>query len=960
MRNIYWGAFLSLFSWVFAQNPVSPTSATVRMDAYEQRIRELPQSLVADVPLRNIGPTIMSGRVVDVEVNPQDPTQFYVAYASGSVFFTQNNGASFQPIFDDQATPTIGDIAVDWARKVIWVGTGESNSSRSSYAGTGVYRSSDGGKTWQHLGLSDTHHIGRVVLHPQNPNVVWVAALGHLYSPNAERGVFKTEDGGKTWKKVLFINEDTGAIDLTPDPKNPNTLYAAMWYRTRRAWNFVESGETSGIYKSVDGGKTWALLTKEGAGFPTGKGVGRIGLATSADGKWIYALLDNQFRRPKKEASSEEGLTKDRLRAMTKEAFLALKPEDVKTYLSKYRFPKSYTVERITQMVERDEIKPEALVTYLEDANQQLFDTDVIGAELYRSSDGGKTWKKTHDGYLDETYFTYGYYFGNVRVSPQNPEQVYILAYMITTSKDGGKTFQSLNGPNVHADHHALWANPNRAGHLINGNDGGLNISYDNGETWFKINTPSVGQFYTVTYDMAKPYRVYGGLQDNGVWFGPSDYEMKPFAWMDEGRYPYQSIGGGDGMQVQVDFRDNKTVYYGSQFGFYQRRNTETGAVQSVRPRHQLGERPLRFNWQTPILLSRHHQDILYFGAQKLFRSMDQGATFEAISDDLTGGAQAGNVPYGTLTTLDESPLQFGLIYTGSDDGLIHVTQDGGVTWQRISDSLPQHLWVSRVRASRFEKGTVYATLNGYRWDHFAAYVYQSKDFGKTWTRLGLNLPQEPVNVILEDPVHSEFLYVGTDLGVYASLDGGNTFHAFQEGFPHTPVHDLAIQPEAQELIVGTHGRSLFTLDLTPIHALTAEVLAKGLYMLPAGKVTLRDDWGKRTSMFGKVNEPVQTLQYYAQKAGELTVQVKDPEDKLLKTWKTTARMGLNRLSYDLTMTQDAAENAAPAENGLYYLKQGVYTITISGWGTSAETKLQIVKPDARKEPEPDDDGEPD
>nr|WP_243663911.1 hypothetical protein [Rhodothermus marinus] len=589
------------------QAPVPPTPADVRLRSYQERMARVERSLVRNVPFRSIGPTIMSGRVVDVDVNQDDPTEFYVAYASGGLWKTENNGISFRPLFDREATMTIGDIAVDWAHgEIIWVGTGESNSSRSSYAGTGVYRSTDGGRTWEHLGLAETHHIGRIVIHPDDPNTVWVAAVGHLYSPNPERGVYKTTDGGRTWRRVLYVDDNTGAIDLAIDPTNPNVLYAAMWHRERRAWNFVEAGPGSGLFKSTDGGETWQRLNVEGSGFPTGEGVGRIGLALYPKNPQIlYALLDNQYHRSEEEAE-QPALTKKDFLEMSREAFLALSDDSLEAFLRENGFPREYTAKRVKEMVRRGEIEPRALYDYLTDANQELFETPVIGAEVYRSDDGGRTWRRTHEGYLDIVYFSYGYYFGQIRVDPNDPDHVYIMGVPILVSDDGGRTWRSINEENVHVDHHALWVNPNRPGHLVNGNDGGVNLTYDDGQTWFKANTPPVGQFYSVAVDSARPYNVYGGLQDNGVWVGPSTYEFS-YEWYAEGRYPYERLLGSDGMQVQVDPRTNDIVYAGFQFGNYFRIERKTGRRVPIKPRHKLGERPLRFNWETPIFLSRHH-----------------------------------------------------------------------------------------------------------------------------------------------------------------------------------------------------------------------------------------------------------------------------------------------------------------------------------------------------------------
>jgi photosystem II stability/assembly factor-like uncharacterized protein len=460
-------------------------------------------------------------------------------------------------------------------------------------------------------------------------------------------------------------------------------------------------------------------------------------------------------------------------------------------------------------LVKQDKITPITLVEYLEDANSLLFDTQVIGAEVYKSLDGGKTWTKTHKGYLNNLFNTYGYYFGQIRVSDINPQKVYILGVPALKSEDGGETWRSFDGDNVHGDHHALWLDPKMEGHLVLGNDGGLNITYDDGKHWIKCNQPSVGQFYSVALDMEQPYNVYGGLQDNGVWVGPSTY-VPGTGWQSSGSYPFKSILGGDGMQVAVDTRDNATCYAGFQFGnYYKLSRTDDEIQESIQPKHELGERPYRWNWETPIHLSVHNQDILYMGAERVFRSFNQGKNFTAISGDLTKGGKKGDVSYGKLVSLHESPLQFGLIYAGSDDGYIHVTRDGGQNWKRISDQLPEDLWVSSLQASKYEQGRVYAALNGYRWDQFDSYVYVSQDFGEHWQRIALDLPAEPVNVVKEDPVNPEIIYIGTDQGLYVSLDRG--VHTMVLGdLPPVAVHDLAIHPRDHEIVVATHGRSFY------------------------------------------------------------------------------------------------------------------------------------------------------
>jgi len=911
------------------------------------------QSPFAKIPFENVGPTVMSGRVVDLAVNPENPTHFYVAYASGGLWETKNNGTTFQAIFDNQAVMTIGDIAVDWKTGKIWIGTGENNSSRSSYAGNGIYTSINNGETWEHQGLPESHHIGRILLHPENSEIAWVAALGHLYSPNKERGIYKTTDGGKTWKQTLFVQEDAGAIDLIMHPQNPKELYVAIWERSRRAWNFVESGKSSGIYKSIDGGENWTLVTTEKSGFPTGEGVGRIGLDIYNNGKEtvIYAVLDNQFRREKEadKTKDEEPLSIDELEQMTKAQFLKIKKERIEQYLKSQGFPKKYDVETVIELVENNTIEPRALVDYVKDANTALFDTPVIGAEVYRSTNGGASWKKCNDDYIDDLYYSYGYYFGQIRVAPQDEKQVYIMGVPILKSNDGGKTFESISAPNVHADHHALWCNPKQQGHLINGNDGGVNISYDNGENWIKCNSPAVGQFYAVNVDNAEPYNIYGGLQDNGVWVGSSNYKAST-AWHQSGHYGYKTIMGGDGMQIQIDNRDNNTVYTGYQFGNYFRINKTTGVSQYIQPKHELGEQKLRFNWQTPILLSSHNQDILYLGSNKLHRSFNKGDDFKTISADLTKGGKKGDVAYGTLTSISESIFQFGLIYTGSDDGKVQVTKDGGQTWTDVSITMPKDMWVSRVQASKHNKSTVYLALNGYRWDDFGAYIYKSDDYGDTWQQIGINVPRAPVNVILEDPVNPSLLYVGTDNGLYVSLDKGVVFLKMGD-LANAPVHDLVIQPSTNDLIVGTHGRSIYKRNIKELQELTAAILEKEFHVFKIKNRKHNKRWGSSWSKWATANEPSINIPIFIKNARKIKLEIKDETGKTVAKQSYNLDKGLQYLNYDLS-TKDKSIDVA--KNGKRYLKAGKYTLIFKPkLGEKVEMEWEITERKRQHEPKP-------
>ncbi len=563
-----------------------------------------------------------------------------------------------------------------------------------------------------------------------------------------------------------------------------------------------------------------------------------------------------------------------------------------------------------------------------------------------------------NEDFIDFLYNSYGYYFGQVRVSPQDPEKIYLLGVPILKSEDGGRTFTGINGDNVHSDHHALWVNPHREGHLVLGNDGGLNISWDDGETWTKQNNIPVGQFYSVAVDMAQPYNVYGGLQDNGVWMGPHTYTQST-RWHSSGQYPFKSIMGGDGMQVAVDTRDNKTVYTGFQFGNYYRVNTASGDRKSITPKHELGARPYRWNWETPIWLSVHNQDIFYMGANKLLRSFNQGDDFAEISEDLTGGGKKGDVPFGTLTTVHESPLKFGLIYTGSDDGYVHVTRDGGYAWKRINDGLPQGLWVASVQASAYEEGRVYLSLNGYRNDHFEPYCYISEDYGDNWKRIGTDLPDEPVNVLKEDPKNENILYAGTDHGAYISLDRGASFMAFGKSLPDVPVHDLVVHPRESHLILATHGRSFYKADVKEVQELTVEMRSLELVAFDIDDVRYSERWGSRFANWREPNTPEAKFAVYSKDPGEAVLQIRNGDDLILKEWNAQLNKGLNFIPYDFSIDADQASSLAEklnkevkkekdrieikkADDGKYYLMPAEYEFVVRRAGATASNSFQV------------------
>ncbi len=963
-------AILFLSTAAHAQRKSQPKQTSPTATSGIERLQSLSNARLAanespwrELPARCIGPTVMSGRVVDLDVNPNNAHHFYVAYASGGLWVTRNNGVSFEAVFDNEAVMTIGDIAVDWAHgEAIWIGTGEVNSSRSSYAGVGVYRvlpvqQPDGTFRYkaEHKGLPDTHHIGRVVVHPSNPNILWVASLGPLYTSGGQQGVFKTTDGGATWKQTLTPAEGCGAVDLVIDPMNANVLYAATWNRARSAWNFKGEGTGSAVWSSIDGGNTWKMMSHNAdgktafAGAVPADSLGRIGLALhhSLAGHTLYAFIDNHAHRPDTAMKkTDESIKKDVFIAMTAEALQALPDSVLERFLRDNRFEKKHTAASIKADVKAAKLKPAALYDYLYNANEDLFNTPIVGAEVYACNPEKAEWKRTHTDYLDDVVFTYGYYFGMIRVSPSDPKKLYIAGVPIIKSSDGGATWKGINPGNVHVDHHALWINPSNPNHLINGSDGGVQISFDDGATYVNCNSPAVGQFYTVQVDDAKPYNVYGGLQDNGVWYASS--RTKPNEdWRITGHNDFEEIMGGDGMQVMVDTRDNNTLYTGYQFGNYSRVKLKEEDYVDLLVRHTLGERPLRWNWQTPILLSKFNQDILYICSNKVHRSTDKGETFTTLSDDLTMGERAGNVPFGSLTCIDESKLQFGLLAVGSDDGRVHVSPDNGYTWNDVSAGLPGNLWVTRVQFSSHVKSRIYVAMNGYRNDHFEAHIFLSEDTGKNWRSVAGNLPKECVNVLREDSKHKDLLYAGTDHGLYVTTNGGAKWETLCADLPAVAVHDLAVQEREEDLVVGTHGRSIWIVNVEPLREFMAQKKEYPLLLsMPALK--WRGDWGGNWSKWLEPNLPVSPVAVFSEATMKVKIEVHGPDSLWLTSLGDVQLMaGYNLVSFDASLPesrvkslQDAINRGKDmadqvqirrADNGLYYLPKGQYTVVLLG-----------------------------
>ncbi|MEW5982251.1 MAG: hypothetical protein AB1806_07755 [Acidobacteriota bacterium] len=822
----------------------------------------IPASVVKATAFRAIGPTRQSGRFVDFAVPLQDTAIIYAATGSGGLWKSVNHGHSWVPIFDDQPVISIGDIAVAPSNpNIVWVGTGEHTSSRSTYWGDGVYLSTDAGKTWTNMGLKNSHHIGRIVIDPKDPNIVYVASLGPLYSQGGERGVFKTVDGGRTWAKSLTVTadgRDVGAADLVMDPKNPKVLYAAAYDKERLPWTFNLAGPGSGIYKTTDAGRTWTKLT---VGLPGGM-LGRIGLTVyPKNPRILYANIENG----NKPGMSDE----DRLKEL--------------------REGKS--------------------------------SSGMIGEEVYRSDDAGKTWKKVSPE-KQRVGGGPGYYYMQIIVDPNNAEHVYVLTVGVTHSTDGGKTWSrpfQFGG-----DNHALWIDPANSRHMLLGYDHGMGITFDEGATWYHPDELPLAQFYAVGYDMMVPYNVAGGLQDNGSVRGPSTKRGGgPIVFED-----WKRVGGGDGMYNVFDTVTNRYLYNESQFGPITRIDLYTGETKSIR--HQ--DQTLRYNWNAPILVSPHDSNVIYHAANKLLKSTYRGEGWVEISPDLTtndpkklttGKGGDGNIQYCTITAIDESPVVRDVLWAGTDDGNVWVTKDGGKSWTKLNDKIPNNpgYWVSRVVASHHAPGTAYVTFTGMRNDDFRPFVYKTTDFGATWTSIAGNLPDKPVNVIREDPINPNLLFVGADFGLYASIDGGKNWTELKEGLPTQPVYDLKIQPREKDLIAATHGRGIFIADISALEEMGAAVLDADFHLFqPESRVkwVVRQPHVSASTNFDGQSEPGGIVINYYQKAaasGDVTVKIVQGT-RVVAEGKGPNNAGMNQVLWNMRVTPATAPGVAPAGGG--------------------------------------------
>ncbi len=835
------------------------------------------------IQARAIGPALMSGRIAAIDAVPGAPTTIWAGTASGGVWKSEDGGVTFEAVFDDD-TQSIGAITVDPSNEdTVWVGTGETWVRNSVSVGDGVYRTTDGGDDWEHLGLEETERIARIIVDPSSSLRVFVCATGHLWNSNDERGVYRSTDGGASWEKTLFVDADTGCSDLAMDPQDAQILYAGMWQFRRSPDFFNSGGPGSGLYRSLDGGDSWHELT---SGLPDGD-KGRIAVAVAPS-----------------------------------------------------------RASRVYALVEADD------------------------TALYRSDDLGNTFEE-----VTRTQSVTGrpFYFATLTVHPTDHDTVYKPDFSLAVSSDGGETFTSPfigGGGAVHGDYHAVWVNPARPSEIIVGTDGGLYISHDEAHHFIMARSLPVSQFYHVSVDMEQPYNVYGGLQDNGSWMGPS---RSPGGIRN---HDWKNVGYGDGFWVFPDPTDSDILYSEYQGGRLLRVRKSLSEIQSIHPYEGEGEEELRFNWNAPIHLSETHPGRMYYGAQYLFRSHDRGDSWERISPDLTtddpqrqrqeesGGLSIDNTTAennATIYAISESPLDDRTIWVGTDDGRLQLTQDGAETWTDVFTNLPQApegTWVSSVQASRHQEGRAFATLDGHRTGDMTPYVFRTEDFGTTWQSLASDNLEGYARVVREDVVNPDLLFLGTEHGLWLSLDGGLEWARFEGNMPPVAVHDIVIHPREHDLVVATHGRGIYIIDdLTPIRALTTETLASNAALLPARPAQMRigaslQDFGADDEFVGRNPREAAIITYWLKKRhifGDLKIEVYDHDGELIKTIPGEKRVGINRVAWPMRLKPPKvppASSLVPAFVGPR-VAEGSYTVKLIKGKDTYEGQVELVA-DAR------------
>jgi photosystem II stability/assembly factor-like uncharacterized protein len=885
------------------------TSAVAQVDAH----------LLEAFTYRNLGPFRMGARVADIAV-PTRPAKehlytFYVAFWTGGLWKTTNNGTTFDPVFDNQGKFAIGDVTVAPSNaNIVWVGTGDAFTSRSSYAGDGVYKSTDGAKTWTNMGLHDSHHIARILVHPSNPDIVYVAAMGHLYSDNAERGVFRTTNGGRTWEKVLYVNERVGVIDLVMDPRNPSALYAATYEKQRLPWQMVNGGPGSGIYKTTNGGQSWTKLT---GGLPGGR-IGRIGLDIHlANPDILYAVIENENPRT-----------------------VPIAPP------------------------------PGARGGGGGGASQR----STIGGEVYRTMNAGRTWTRMTAADYDVSPKG-AYYFSQIRVNPANAGEIFVTQDGLRHSLDGGKTWDAPRMfPRMFGDVRTFWIDPENPLRQIQGSDGGVAISYDGGKTSDAYANIPVGEIYTIGIDMDDPYNIYAGLQDHEHWKGPTATALNRVTVND-----WLALGDGDGIVTQVDQNDSRWLYTTREYGGHTRVEQKAGYETNIQPQRAGGQPPHRWLWEPPLLISSHNSSVIYAGSQVLLRSDDRGDHWTEISPDLSTnpaekimreseGSVPGGIPWFAISSISESPMTAGLIWAGTSDGKVHVTRDGGKTWTDRTAAITkaggrEDAYVSRVRGSAFVEGRAYVAKSGYKFDDFRPYLYKTEDFGATWTSIASNLPNEPINVVYEDPRNPNLIFVGNDAGVYVSFDRGGRWVRMNNNMPSVPVRDILVHPRERDLVLGTYARGFWITNIGALEELSDTVVGKQAHLFSIKPTVQRVTWvfGANDYLFGQrhLSTPNEQsgmlIRYYLKSASRdsVSIAVADSTGEEVARLKGPSTAGINTAVWS-TRRAFGGRGGGPGaaggggRGGATVIEQlmplGRYTVTLDVGGAKLSQQAEIVK----------------
>jgi len=1048
---------------LFAGRPLAQGGAPAPA---EPVINESADPLLHSFRFRSIGPASMGGRIDDIAVSESDPNVIYVGYAVGGVFKSENNGVSFQPVFQTYNTASIGDIAIHPRDpNIVYVGTGEANNRQTASFGDGIYKTTDGGKTFTNIGLKDTQTIARIVIDPKNPETVYVASPGHLFGPNPERGVFKTTDGGKSWNKIKFIDDDTGFTDIVLDPANSSIVYAASYQRRRSGCCFNGGGPGSGIWKSTDAGKTWTKLT--GSGLPPGT-YGRIALDVSrSNPNVVYAQIEaGETGAPERTPPVEQGAATE----ATPPGAAAVTTAPAGGAPGAQQ-PPAGRAGRAGQPAAADvgrggggrggydwcnnagpnkgfpapgrggfgggggaqEAAPPAprVVPAL----------NPTRGGVLRSDNKGQTWT------LLSNCNSRPMYFSQLRVDPLNDKTIYVGGLPVAKSLDGGKTFATLDtaggyGEPGHVDQHAIWIDPKNSKHIMEGNDGGLNVSWDQGKSWDYVNTMATALAYVVTADMRHPYYVYVGLQDNGSWGGPSAVRGRGGIMNSH----WFGIGGGDGFYTAVDPTDYNMVITESQDGNTNRYDLRVGRGQSIRPnagggrggrgggggRGGRGAAPepagnpaggaagapgaetappvqaggqagfggrggppnvinaipgdvYRFNWNTPVIMSPHNPKIVYLGGNHLFKSYNQGDTWVASNDDLTKKVDRNTVPmmgvpgnvtqlskndgvvsYSTIISISESPVMPGIVWAGTDDGNLQVSRDGGATFTEVGRNLPglpanNQYWISRVDASHFDQGTAYVSVDGHRSDDLKPYVFVTHDFGKTFQSITGNLPAYGnVQVIREDPKNKDLLYVGTEFGLFVSLDAGKGWQKFMNNYPTVRTDDILVHPRENDLIVASHGRSVWIADdITPLQQLTPAVRESdaALFDIRPAVAWLNDQQNNQQvggqKVFVGENAPRgAAINYYLKSAagGDVKISIADVNGRVIRTLDGAKAAGINRVMWNLAPTPPPGQQGGGfggggggGRGGVAAVEPGTYVVTLEVGGKKYTKPLQVL-----------------